>query len=149
MTQTPPALSEHDPVLTTLLKITAAQDDTAPQVSIDLDEAGWRSLVREAFRHGVAPRAWTRLREAQVIVLDEPTSAMDAAAEYEMFKRFRDVAAGRTAILISHRLSTVKMADRIYVVHAGRIVESGTHDELLRKAGAYADLFTAQASGYH
>jgi ATP-binding cassette subfamily B protein len=89
------------------------------------------------------------LREAQVIVLDEPTSAMDAAAEYEMFKSFRDVAAGRTAILISHRLSTVKMADRIYVVHEGRIVESGTHDELLRKAGAYADLFTAQASGYH
>ena len=89
------------------------------------------------------------LREAQVIVLDEPTSAMDAAAEYEMFKRFRDVAAGRTAILISHRLSTVKMADVIYVVHAGRIVESGTHDKLLRKAGAYADLFTAQASGYH
>ncbi len=88
------------------------------------------------------------LRDAQVLVLDEPTSAMDAAAEYEMFKRFREVAAGRTAILISHRLSTVKMADHIYVVRAGRIVEGGTHDELLRGSGAYAKLFSVQASGY-
>lgn len=88
------------------------------------------------------------LREAQVIVLDEPTSAMDASAEYEMFKRFRELAAGRTAILISHRLSTVKMADRIYVLHGGRVVESGTHDELVERAGHYADLFESQASGY-
>ncbi len=88
------------------------------------------------------------LRETQIIVLDEPTSAMDAGAEYKMFQRFREVTAGRTAILISHRLSTVKAADRIYVLHAGRVVESGTHDELLGKAGTYAHLFTAQASGY-
>jgi len=88
------------------------------------------------------------LRDAQVIVLDEPTSAMDASAEYEMFKRFRELAAGRTAILVSHRLSTVKMADRIYVLRAGRVVESGTHDDLVRRAGRYADLFEAQASGY-
>jgi ATP-binding cassette subfamily B protein len=88
------------------------------------------------------------LREAQVIVLDEPTSAMDASAEYDMFKRFRELAAGRTAILISHRLSTVKMADRIYVLRDGRVVESGTHEELVRRAGRYADLFEAQASGY-
>ena len=88
------------------------------------------------------------LREAQVIVLDEPTSAMDATAEYEMFARFRELAAGRTAILVSHRLSTVKMADRIYVLREGRVVESGTHDELVRSAGSYANLFEAQASGY-
>jgi len=88
------------------------------------------------------------LREAQVIVLDEPTSGMDAQAEYELFKRFRALAAGRTAILISHRLSTVKMADRIYVLRAGRVVESGTHDELVDRSGAYASLFAAQASGY-
>jgi ATP-binding cassette, subfamily B, bacterial len=88
------------------------------------------------------------LREAQIIVLDEPTSAMDAKAEYEVFKKFREVAAGRTTILISHRLSTVKMADRIYVLRAGRVVECGTHSELVGKSGAYADLFTAQASGY-
>ncbi len=88
------------------------------------------------------------LRDAQVIVLDEPTSAMDASAEYEMYKRFHEVAAGRTAILVSHRLSTVRMADRIYVLRDGRVVESGTHAELVDRAGRYADLFEAQASGY-
>jgi ATP-binding cassette, subfamily B, bacterial len=88
------------------------------------------------------------LRDAQVIVLDEPSSALDASAEYEMFKRFRELAAGRTAVLVSHRLSTVKMADRIYVLRDGCVVESGTHDELVRRAGRYADLFEAQASGY-
>jgi ATP-binding cassette subfamily B protein len=88
------------------------------------------------------------LREAQIIVLDEPTSAMDAQAEFALFERFRALAAGRTAILISHRLSTVKMADRIYVLRAGRVVECGTHDELVGRSGAYAQLFAAQASGY-
>jgi ATP-binding cassette subfamily B protein len=88
------------------------------------------------------------LRDAQIVVLDEPTSAMDAAAEYEVFQRFHELAAGRTAILISHRLSTVKMADHIYVLHAGRVVESGSHSELVRKDGTYAHLFAAQASGY-
>jgi ATP-binding cassette subfamily B protein len=73
---------------------------------------------------------------------------MDAAAEYEVFQRFHELAAGRTAILISHRLSTVKMADHIYVLHAGRVVESGSHSELVRKDGTYAHLFAAQASGY-
>jgi ATP-binding cassette subfamily B protein len=88
------------------------------------------------------------LRDAQIVVLDEPTSAMDAAAEYEVFQRFHQLANGRTAILISHRLSTVKMADYIYVLHAGRVVESGTHGELVRKDGTYAHLFATQASGY-
>ncbi|MGH9903390.1 MAG: ABC transporter ATP-binding protein, partial [Pyrinomonadaceae bacterium] len=88
------------------------------------------------------------LRPAQVIVLDEPTSALDAKAEYEVFKKFQQLAEGKAAILISHRLSTVRMADRIYVLENGKIVESGTHDELVYNSGAYAHLFETQAQYY-
>jgi ATP-binding cassette subfamily B protein len=88
------------------------------------------------------------LRAAQIIVLDEPTSALDAQAEYEVFKKFRQLAEGRTAILISHRFSTVRLADHIYVLDNGRISESGTHDELVRRGGMYARLFETQAQYY-
>jgi len=88
------------------------------------------------------------LRDSQVIVLDEPTSALDAKAEYEVFKKFRQLAKGRAAIIISHRLSTVKMADCIYVLQDGRIIESGTHDELVRRGATYAYLFETQAQNY-
>lgn len=88
------------------------------------------------------------LRDAQVIVLDEPTSAMDARAEYEVFQRFRQLVAGRAAVLISHRFSTVRMADTIHVLQEGRIVESGSHGDLVRKAGVYASLFEIQAQHY-
>jgi ATP-binding cassette subfamily B protein len=88
------------------------------------------------------------LRDAPIIVLDEPTSAMDPKAEYELFRRFDDLTEGRTAILISHRLSTVRMADSIYVLEHGRIVESGTHDELLSRGEKYAHLFETQAQYY-
>lgn len=88
------------------------------------------------------------VRDAQIVVLDEPTSALDPMAEYEVFSRFRELLDGRTAILISHRLSTVRMADYIYVMRDGRIVESGTHDELLCRGAAYAALFEAQAENY-
>lgn len=88
------------------------------------------------------------LRESQIIVLDEPTSAMDARAEYELFARFRELAAGRAAVLISHRFSTVRMADTIYVLEDGKIAESGSHTELMALGGAYAKLFEMQAQNY-
>lgn len=88
------------------------------------------------------------MREAQIVVLDEPTSSMDAKAEYEVFQSFRQLVSGRTAILISHRFSTVRMADRIFVMKHGRLIEGGTHDELVRAGGTYARLFEMQAQHY-
>ncbi|MEW5858529.1 MAG: ABC transporter ATP-binding protein [Cyanobacteriota bacterium] len=88
------------------------------------------------------------LRQAQIIILDEPTSALDAQAEHEVLEQFRQLTEGRTAILISHRLSSVKLADRIYFLKDGRIVESGTHNELVQRNGDYARLFEIQAQYY-
>jgi ATP-binding cassette subfamily B protein len=88
------------------------------------------------------------LRNSQILILDEPTSAMDAKAEAELFERFHELAKGRTAFLISHRLSTVKMADRILVVEGGQIAEEGSHDELMQRQGLYAKLFATQAQYY-
>ena len=88
------------------------------------------------------------LRETQIIVLDEPTAALDPLAEAEVFERFHELARGRTAILISHRLSTVRKADRIFVMASGRIVEAGAHDELVGLEGVYAQLFETQARPY-
>ncbi len=88
------------------------------------------------------------MREGEVIVLDEPTSALDAEKEYEIFKRFQELTAGKIAFLISHRFSTVRMADQIVVLREGKIVESGSHRELIAKNGTYASLFEMQAEGY-
>lgn len=87
-------------------------------------------------------------RGSQLLILDEPTSALDPKAEYELFLKFRELLNGRTAILISHRMSTVRMADRIYVMHDGCIVESGTHEELVAHHGTYAGFFERQAQNY-
>lgn len=88
------------------------------------------------------------MRDSEVLVLDEPTAALDAEREYEIFQRFRELTSGRIAFLISHRFSTVRMADRIVVIENGTIGEVGTHQELLTLAGTYARLFNMQAEGY-
>jgi ATP-binding cassette subfamily B protein len=92
-------------------------------------------------------RAFMR-EEADILILDEPTAALDAEAEHAVFERFRQLTAGRTAILISHRFPTVRMADRILVLEGGRVTEDGTHADLLAAGARYATLFTLQASGY-
>lgn len=118
---------------------------------------GYESLLGKLFDggHELSIGEWQKvalaraiLRDSQILILDEPTSAMDAKAEAELFERFHELAQGRMAILISHRLSTVKMADRIFVVDRGQIVERGTHDELMDREGLYATLFRTQAQHY-
>jgi ATP-binding cassette subfamily B protein len=88
------------------------------------------------------------LRDAEIVILDEPTSALDARAEAELFERFVALFQDRTAVLVSHRLSTVKMVDRIYFMEHGRIVESGSHDDLMGRGGRYAEMFEIQARHY-
>ncbi len=88
------------------------------------------------------------MRDAQLIILDEPTAALDARAEYEVFERFTELTKGKTAVLISHRFSTVRIADRILVLKNGEMAELGSHEELLAKEGLYAELFNLQAEGY-
>jgi ATP-binding cassette subfamily B protein len=83
-----------------------------------------------------------------LLILDEPTSALDARAEHEVFQRFAELISGKSAVLISHRFSTVRMADRILVLENGQLEEIGSHEELLAKGGKYAELFTLQAQGY-
>jgi ATP-binding cassette subfamily B protein len=105
---------------------------------VDLSGGEWQKVA--------LARAY--LRAAQVLILDEPTAALDARAEYEVFMRFSELVAGRMAVLISHRFSTVRMADRIIVLRDGRLEEEGTHDELVARGGLYNELFTMQAAGY-
>jgi len=88
------------------------------------------------------------MKNAQLLILDEPTAALDARAEYEVFQRFSELTKGKTAVLISHRFSTVRMADRILVLEKGELLEEGSHEELILKNGRYAELFYLQAKGY-
>lgn len=88
------------------------------------------------------------MKDAQLLILDEPTAALDARAEYEVFQRFAELTKDKTAVLISHRFSTVRMADRILVLDRGELLEEGSHKELLNKKGRYAELFNLQAMGY-
>src|SRR5581483_9489629 len=88
------------------------------------------------------------LKDAPLIVLDEPTAALDPRSEDQMYKNFVSVAEGKVAVIISHRLSTVRVADRIVVLKSGRILEQGSHADLVARSGHYAELFTLQAAGY-
>jgi ATP-binding cassette subfamily B protein/ATP-binding cassette subfamily C protein len=105
--------------------------------------------------HEISAGQWQKLavarafmREAEVLILDEPTASIDAESEHELFQRFQELAADRTAIVISHRFSTVRIADRIAVLHGGRLEELGSHHELIEAGGRYAHLFQLQAQGY-
>ncbi len=88
------------------------------------------------------------MRDARVLILDEPTSSLDAQAEYEIFQHFRALTEGKTAFFISHRFSTVRLADRIFVLENGGILESGSHEQLMALDGRYAELFNLQAEAY-
>jgi ATP-binding cassette, subfamily B, bacterial len=118
---------------------------------------GYRQMVGKRFRGGVdlSGGEWQKIaiaraymREASVLVLDEPTAALDARSEFEVFRRFKDLSHGKTAILISHRFSSVRMADRILVLDHGRVAEDGSHEDLMGRGGRYAELFDLQAAGY-
>ncbi|MBV8254827.1 MAG: ABC transporter ATP-binding protein [Chitinophaga sp.] len=118
---------------------------------------GYQQMLGRRFNHGIelSGGEWQKIalaraymKDAQLLILDEPTSALDARAEYNVFLHFAELTRGKTAVLISHRFSTVRMANRILVLDKGELLEIGSHDELLEKNGRYAELFHLQAAGY-
>jgi ATP-binding cassette subfamily B protein len=118
---------------------------------------GYDSVLGREFDTGqdLSTGQWQRIaiaraffRDAPVVVLDEPTASLDARAEHELFDRIRRLLRGRTVLLVSHRFSTVRSADRIYVLHRGRVTEEGSHDELMAADGTYAELFRLQAAAF-
>ncbi len=138
------------------LILEAARSAGAEQLVADLPR-GYDTELGTWFEGGqeLSAGQWQKLalaraffRDAQLIVFDEPTSDLDALAEAELFERFRQLTRGRTTFLISHRFSSVRMADRIFVLAKGRIIEGGTHEELVRLRGFYARMFEAQARMY-
>jgi len=138
-------------------RMDAAARKSLAQTVIDRLPGGFDQMIGRRFEGGVdlSGGEWQKfalarayMRDAQVLILDEPTATLDARAEYEVFQRFADLTRGRMAVLISHRFSTVRMADRILVLADGIITEQGTHEELLAVAGHYAELFELQAAGY-
>ncbi|MFB9863739.1 ABC transporter ATP-binding protein [Rufibacter immobilis] len=135
---------------------TSARQSLADTVISKLPQ-GYEQVIGRRFNRGVdlSGGEWQKIalgraymRDAQLLILDEPTAALDARAEHEVFQRFSELTQGKTAVLISHRFSTVRMADRILVIENGQFVEMGSHEELIAKGGRYAELFRLQAKGY-
>jgi ATP-binding cassette, subfamily B, bacterial len=136
--------------------ISAAENSLASSLLPRFTE-GYRQMLGRRFEGGVdlSGGEWQKvalarayMRDAQALILDEPTASLDARAEYEVFVRFSELVAGRMAVIISHRFSTVRMADRIIVLKDGRVLEEGAHEELIARGGLYRELFTLQAEGY-
>ncbi|MEN4903073.1 ABC transporter ATP-binding protein [Luteimonas sp. TWI1416] len=136
--------------------VDAAHRAMADEIIAGLPD-GFDQIIGRRFRNGVdlSGGQWQKvaiarayMREAQVMILDEPTAALDARSEYEVFRRFKELSHQRTAVLISHRFSSVRMADRILVLEQGRIEASGSHAQLMAEGGRYAELFELQAAGY-
>jgi ATP-binding cassette subfamily B protein len=137
--------------------IVSAADKSLASSLLPRFSEGYRQVLGRRFEGGVdlSGGEWQKIalarayiRDTQVLILDEPTAALDARAEYEVFLRFSQLVAGRMAVIISHRFSTVRIADRIIVLQHGRVVEDGSHQELLANMGLYAELFSLQAEGY-
>jgi ATP-binding cassette subfamily B protein len=135
---------------------TAAHKSLADEV-IQRLSAGYEQMLGRRFEGGVdlSGGEWQKLalaraylRDAQLLILDEPTAALDARSEYQVFQRFAELTSGKMALFISHRFSTVRMADRIVVLESGNIAEEGTHETLTRMGGRYAEMFELQAASY-
>jgi ATP-binding cassette, subfamily B, bacterial len=150
------ALGRHERASDTAGIVRAAEQAGADRDISALPE-GYETLLGPAFIDGtdLSTGQWQRValartffRDAPLVILDEPTASLDAKAEHELFAKIGELFAGRSVLLISHRFSTVRSADRIYVLESGSVVESGTHSELVARGGTYAELFSLQASPY-